>query len=363
MKKIPLICILSSCLFLPSIDSVSAAEFGLFGDVIYSQSDAAEENGAFGLGALDFYAAARLNDNTEVFIEYVFEETQDGLITDLERLWIKRFFSDRFELGAGRFHTPLGTWNRTYHHGAFLQDTVSRPFFLEFEDGASAVLPTHIVGLLSSGTFILDKGEFSYEAYIANGSSLDSSKAKPEIEINTNADPNQDKTLGFRLTYGFDELPLQLGLMFMDNAIAESAEGNSGNWGIAFGETLIEQQITGFDIKSETENFYFLLEYYNLNNDSKVGNIEKHTGYAYYAQLGYKINPTNRLIYRYADLSVDDNDDYFLILNIKNQTRNVIAYRYDLDDSNSLKFELNHSTPDNGSDITTGTLQWSFLVP
>ncbi len=354
---------LIAALLASSINTASAFEFGVFGDVLYYQNDAPGENGAFALGAVDFFASANISDDTRVFVEYVFENTEEGLITDLERLWITRTFSDEFSFGVGRFHSPLGTWNRTYHHGAIMQDTVSRPFFLEFEDGAAAVLPTHIVGALSSGNFILDSGEIGYEIYIANGPSLDTSQNKPEIDINVSSSPGNDKTFGFRLTYSIDAFPLQLGLMYMDNTIAESAKDGSGNQGIAYGETLIEQTISGFDINSNTEYFDLLIEYYLLSNDAKIGSAENHSGDAYFAQLGYKINPSNKLTYRYSHLHVEEDDDYFMILNVENAYRHVVAYRYDIDGSNALKFEYNQNNPDIGEQDTTLTVQWAFLVP
>lgn len=362
MKKLTLTTSIAAALISTSINTASALEFGVFSDIKYSQSDAPGRNGAFQLGALDFYATASINDKTRIFIEYVFEDPGNGLVTDLERLWITRTFSNELSLGLGRFHTPLGTWNRTYHHGAILQDTVSRPFFLDFEDGEAAILPTHIVGALASGTFTLANGELGYETYLANGPSLNTTANQdPEIEINVASDPNSAKTLGLRLTYAFDELPLQLGLMYMSNAIAESAV--NGTQGISFGETLIDQNITGFDIKADTEQFDFLMEYYSLANDARVGNIEKHTLTAYYTQFGYKLNETNKIIYRYASLDGDTNDDFLTILGVNNANHQLIAYRLDLDESNSLKLELNQNNPEAGNSDTTITLQWAFIVP
>ncbi len=360
MKKLPLVSAISTTLLVASINTASALEFGIFSDVKYSQNNAPGENGAFQLGPIDFYATANINDETRIFVEYVFEDPGDGLVTDLERLWITRTFNDEFSLGLGRFHSPLGTWNRTYHHGAILQDTVSRPFFLDFEDGAAAVLPTHIVGALASGYFLFNNGELSYEAYIANGPSLDSSQSKPEIDINVASDPNSDKTLGFRFTYAFDDIPLQIGLMYMGNTIAESGTGTPQ---IATGETLIDQTITGFDIKANTEQFDFLMEYYSLANDSKRTVDSNETATAYYAQFAYKLDERNKLIYRYAALDGKAGDGYLDILGVANTSHQVIAYRYDLDDSNSLKFELNKNSPEVGDNDTTFTLQWAFMVP
>lgn len=106
-----------------------AVNFGLFSDVRLSSSSLEGENTGFALGDLDFYATEEISDNTRGFIELVFENTSSGIVTDLERLWIMRTFTDEFKLSAGRFHSPLGRWNRTYHHGSLVQATITRPFF------------------------------------------------------------------------------------------------------------------------------------------------------------------------------------------------------------------------------------------
>ena len=45
-----------------------------------------------------------------------------------DRLW--------FKVAAGRFHTALGYWNETYHHGTYLHTSITRPVAVRFEDYA-----------------------------------------------------------------------------------------------------------------------------------------------------------------------------------------------------------------------------------
>ncbi len=349
--------------------NVTAVEFGLFGDVNFYKNDAPGENSAFSVGALDFFATTDITDDTRVFIEYVFEDGGDGLVTDLERLWIGRTFNDSLMASVGRFHTPLGVWNRTYHHGALLQDTVTRPFFLDFEDGAAGILPVHIVGALANGEISVGNGELNYEAYVANGASIDSSAGfnplpadKPEIGIGVASDANSSKTIGLRLTYTPDELPLTIGAMYMDNPIAEAGDGTGL---LLRGEDLILQTILGFDINMETEKFILLSEFYSMQNDSRVGDNKSHTGTAYYVQLGYKFNEASRIIYRYANLDFDAADSYFLLLGATAATHNVLAFRHDLDVTNAIKFEINRNEPAaaGAQNDTTYIVQWAFMVP
>lgn len=346
---------------------VHSAEFGVFSDVTFGDSGVDGENQQFALGGLDFYGTAKIDDQTRVFIEYVFGNTSDGLVTDLERLWVTRTFSDEFTVGVGRFHTPLGSWNRTFHHGAILQDTISRPFFLEFEDGEGAILPVHIVGLLASGDVTLSSGHLSYEAYVANGPSIDTSIPVVdgrEIEINAESDPNSDKSIGARVTFtpNMAGADLAVSLFVMSNTIADTG----GMVAAAVGDDLISQTITGFDFGYQRGDFDVLVEYYHLKNKDEVGTLGTKTGEAHSAQMGYHFADSWKAVFRHETLSTKESSDrYFKELGAADATHNVAAIRYDLSDTNTFKLEVNQKNPvDSSVDVTTAyTFQWSFLIP
>jgi len=369
MLKIVKISLIAVMAFGLQITSAYAVNFGLFGDVTYKNSDKAGTNDAFALGVLDFYATHEISDTTRGFVEYVFESTSTGLITDLERIWISHTFNDRFVLAAGRFHTPLGRWNRTYHHGAVLQDTISRPFFLEFEDGATGILPVHIVGLMANGTFTLKGGDINYEFGIGNGPSLNTSTAgfsatlanKPNIDINNTSDSNGNKAMILRTIYKPDDIPLQTAIFVMNSTVAES--NGTGSAVTAKGSAIIDQTIYGFDLSYDNDSFDVLTEYYSIENTNKVGIAGTYTGTAYYVQLGYWVTETLKAVVRYEDLSFDSNDSYFRVLATAEASHNVFVLRYDVDDTNSLKFEVNTTNLKIGTDSTTYTVQWAFLIP
>ena len=131
--------------------SVSAVTFGAFSDVRVESSTQQGESTHFKLGGFDLYANQKISDSTSAFVETVFEDGGSGFGLDVERLFIKRKFNPLFSIAAGRFHAPLGYWNRHYHHGVLLQDTPDRPQFLEFEDGDGAIMPMHAIGLMATG--------------------------------------------------------------------------------------------------------------------------------------------------------------------------------------------------------------------
>ncbi len=343
--------------------SVQAVEFGVFADVTYNDSSQAGGTNAFALGGLDFYARQSIDEKTDAFIELVFENDGSAFVIDLERLWIRRSLNENLSISAGRFHSALGYWNRNYHHGALLFDTATRPAFLDFEDGSSAILPLHSVGVLFEGEVQAGNGVLGYEFQFGNGPSYNTNDGygSGEIEINNVSDPNSSKSPGARVTYSMESMPLALGLALMSNNIAES--GATGVSGIATGETLVEQIITGIDLKYSGDELDMMAEYYSLKNDDKYGSAGSHTGTAYYVQLGYQVTETLKPVYRYESVDFDDNDAYFVLLGTKKETRHVAALRYDLSESNALKFQASSINPKVGESYNEYVIQWAFLIP
>lgn len=337
-----------------------AFEFGAFGDVRYTQET--NQMDTFAIGGLDLYARQDISDNTQVFIEYVFENDGEGFVLDLERMYIKRTINDMVSIGAGRFHSPLGYWNNNYHHGVMIQDTVSRPSFLDFEDGEAAILPTHVIGIDISGQLPMG---FGYQFAMANSTFLDTNQFA-EIGIGNVFDASDDKTLFYRFTYDVKDIGLKLGLFGLEGSVVEfDSDGNASLWGLADGDTIVDQSIMGLDVRYSIAGLDILAEYFMIENAeaSTVGDGKTHDADAYYVQFSYQVTDQFRPTYRYESLAFDaGQDEYFVTLGTTEYTANLIALRYDLDDSNALTLEYKEAKPEVGSTIKTVTLDWSFLM-
>lgn len=353
-----------------SVSSVSyGVEFGAFGDISYRGSTIEGEAGAFALGGFDLYATQKIDENTRAFVEYVFEDTGDGFVIDLERLSITRKFSEGLNIGIGRIHNPLGHWNRTYHHGVLIQDTVSRPSFIDFEDGEGAVLPMHVVGLTATGQFENGLGDFGYEFALGNASSIDTSMAgytasadnKPEIDVNNISSPTDSKMISLRLTAQPKSWPLKLGVFAMTNPVSESSASGVAS----FGERLVTQKVLGMDLRYAAGPFDILSEYSHIANDNQVaanGDPTSNTANAYFIQAGYRVLPSTKVIYRYEALSFAADDTYFQLLGTQEAKHNVVALRYDLDESNALMFEVKRTAIEGGDSYTSYIADWAFLL-
>ncbi len=81
---------------------------------------------------------------------------------ELERLQFGFAPTPTDKIWLGRFHTPLSYWNTAYHHGAYLQPSITRPGIAEYEDGGG-ILPMHATGLLIDGSRERGQTRWNYE--------------------------------------------------------------------------------------------------------------------------------------------------------------------------------------------------------
>lgn len=346
---------------------VQALDIGAMGNVDFTASNQQNYANSFSLGAFDIYGNQQIDTKTRVFFEFVLEDGGSGMGVDLERMFISRKFSSAFELSAGRYHTPLGYWNKTYHHGAIMSDTVDRPSFLEFEDASTAILPMHIIGLSAEGSVTGGAGKLGYQLAMGNSSSLDSTKptnGRSELGLPNVSDNADKKAALIRVVYQPEGVPMHFAVFGMNESYAEAA--TAGGY-LAQGSTLVAQRVAGFDTRYATDKFDVTAEYFNIRNGAQngVGDGLTHTGKAYYVQVGYKVVDNWKVVYRRESVDFDAADEYFKLLGTEKGHKDVAGIRYDLDDSNALKFEIKRNTPDsslNRQSDTTYMLQWAFMA-
>jgi hypothetical protein len=380
--------------------AAQAVDFGVFGDVNYRGFDKANRtrdhrlSNTFAQGQFDLYGTQKIDPKTKAFFELVFEDGGDGYGVDLERLYISRDLTSNFAVSAGRFHTPLGYWNTAYHHGAILQDTISRPTFLNFEDGYGAIIPMHMIGIMGTGNISTGGGDLGYDLMLGNSTSVNtdgvagaadsltsgvSTNGQSTMDVNSTVDPSDKKVVGLKVSYKLSAVPLELGAFVMNNPVVQS--GNPGSMTV-FGNTLtlpdyggdlVSQRVTGGHFRYATSKFDVLSEYYSLSDDSKVDNSGKHTASAYFIQLGYHVTDEWKAMYRFENVNYSYDDAYFKIMGTEKGARHIIDLRYDVSDTNALKFEIGRfETANSGAANVNNTginksytfyaLQWAFMM-
>lgn len=354
--------------------TTQALEFSLFGDISLSSSTADSDTDSFTLGQLDLFTEQKLSETSRVTAEIVFEDPGEGFQVDIERLSVRKTINTAFNIAGGRFHIPLGMWNTNFHHGSLIQDTITRPSFLEFEDAQQGIFPAHIVGLYLDG----NSDHWSYQLAFGNNPALNSqsiSNGQPlELEVKNSKDPSNDKSLVARGSFIFSKGNAELGLFTMSNQVAESGNFNAldplNSALVNFGDTLFEQQVVGIDFRYNADSFYILTEFFNLDTEDNsaivspgiTANPQEYTTTAYYVQLGKRITDRATLIYRHEDLSFDANSTYLDVLGITPVSHNILGINYKIEESHAIKFEINQTEPEVGESFTTYTAQWFFLI-
>lgn len=137
-----------------------------FGDVDYSATDEKGTNSGFSLGQFDLHIASALSHKISYFAEITVNPHPQDYTIEMERSFIRYDYNDLFKISFGRFHTPIGYWNTAFHHGAWLQTTIDRPFQVRV---GGTFTPLHFVGALAEGNIPSGGLGLSYNIGIGNG--------------------------------------------------------------------------------------------------------------------------------------------------------------------------------------------------
>lgn len=133
-----------------------------FADVNFDVIEGPGADSKFKLGEYDTYVTGTLDEQTSYLSEITVEhEGADGWELALERFWVRYEFNQLLSVSAGKFHTAMGYWNRTYHHGSLLFASIDKPT-------SRSLFPIHTTGLLVSGKQT-SGARLSYDLMIGNG--------------------------------------------------------------------------------------------------------------------------------------------------------------------------------------------------
>ncbi len=150
-----------------------------FADLGYNASDIHGETNSFALGQLNLFITSKLSPTVSVLAETIIEGNEsNGIGIDLERYLLIYNPNEYLNLSIGRYHTGIGFYNTAYHHSAWMQTAVDRPFLFAFEDDGG-ILPIHNVGISAHGLIPSGKLGLHYIAELGNGRTSRSKLAEP----------------------------------------------------------------------------------------------------------------------------------------------------------------------------------------
>ena len=294
----------------------------------------------FYVGNLDFYMTPRLGDRTRALFELNTEVSSEGSVdVDLERAQIGYQFSDQATVWMGRYHTPYGYVNTALHHGSWINNSLRRPNFLQFEDNGG-IVPAHTVGLWVTGSTRSGAGKMLYDAYLGNSQAL----VNGVLNMRNAGNTNGKLIVGGRVGFQFNESAtegLTLGVHAFSAHIGDDALVPNATRVLVYG---------GYAVY-DTDRWEHIAEIYLFDNKDLNGSSGTHRSNAGFLQLGYRA-PWGTPYARYERAALSQADPYFAAQAAGvSYHRVALGARFDLDLKTAIKLELaNTRLTDRGRD-------------
>jgi hypothetical protein len=106
---------------------------------------------SFQIGEIDLYLTSQLSQKISFLAELIVgSDATNTFGWDVERFLVTYKQNSYFQIAGGRFHTSIGYYSTTFHHGTWFQTATGRPFMYFFED-SGGLLPVHTVGATATG--------------------------------------------------------------------------------------------------------------------------------------------------------------------------------------------------------------------
>lgn len=282
---------------------------------------------------------------------------------ELERLKAGWQMGDNSMIWLGRFHSSAKYWTSEYHHGQFLQTSITRPSIDEWED-ESGPMPSHITGLsLQHRSLIASDSSINYTFSVGLAPQFSDEELVPFDLLN----PESGHDLG--LTFGMQFKPKvlsesQFGLLMAWNDINVVSESNPALANL----NRIKQFTLGLSADWSRGPLRLISSFVYFNNDMQYvdGSVEDDF-IAGYLQAEYK-TAKDWTIFGRGDLAFDeDQSPYLSLLPVFIAHRNMLGLRWDFKDLQSLAMEIaDSSSQGNGlshQNFKEVRVQWSAVFP
>jgi hypothetical protein len=299
-----------------------------FGDINFARTEHVEGPRGFFEGQLTLHMASELSARTTFFGEISFTPRVDagtgspaatGFNTEVERMIVRFDHSDQLKASVGRYHTPINYWNTAFHHGQWLQTTITRPEMIQF---GGRVLPVHFVGGLVEGAVPAGGLNLNYKAGIGNGRGSVISRGGDAGDVNgdlawlVNGFIKPDRLFG-----------LQAGGAFYDDRVRLSS-------GAEFDEQIVSAHAVW---QKETPEIIF--EYAGVRHRDRATGVVAWTP-AYYVQAAYRLPFGHEMwkpYFRFEHIDVDAAD--LMFAGVPSLDATTLGVRWDVAPLAAIKFE------------------------
>src|SRR3989441_12599807 len=297
-----------------------------FADIDFSATDQKGTTSGFNLGQLDLHLASPLSRKISYFGEMTFNAHANGYTVEVERSIIRYDYNDYFKLSFGRYHTPIGYWNTAFHHGAWLQTTISRP---EMVKVGGTFIPVHFVGFLAEGNEPSGGAGLSYSVGVGNGRSSIISRPGDAGDNNNNRAWVANIYSRPAKLYG-----LQLGVsVYRDKITLPIVLPNGNNF---------REWISAAHVVWTKETPEFLAEFANVNHRNILTNFVTNSQ-AYYVQIGYRLpwfEKTLKPYYRFEHTHTPMSEEVFANQDL---VGSIVGLRYDISNYAAFKSEYRNT--------------------
>jgi hypothetical protein len=319
-----------------------------FIDVQYGQVGTAapddQKQQGFALGNIDFYLNPEYDEHIKSLMEIAFEP--DGItgqiVVDAERAQVGYVLNDHNTVWVGRFHTPYGVWNTSYHHGAQLQTTINRPRFIDFEDHGG-LLAAHSTGIWLHGYSEVGSADrLKYDLFVANGPRITSNgNGSNQLDFNLLKADHASSLVGLNLGYQFREGFMKGWIAGLHGFVTQVNAYASYNYTPLTNPAIAQvgQTMTGGYLTFEGERFNFDSEIYQIADTNRMpGQTGNYTNSLYFIEADYLVTEKLRPFLMFEKTALDSTDPYFTsITDSMSYSRWTGGLRYDLTAAAALK--------------------------
>jgi len=273
---------------------------------------------------------------------------------EIERLHVGYSTNESNLAILGRFHNPIGYWNTQFHHGTYLQSTITRPAIINFEDN-NGILPTHTTGLMYELSSSTGEGAVKLSLSLGLGPEFDTtSRLLEPLDLLGFNDGKNRLSSTLRVAYQPDELgPDDVGIFFGYTTIPIT--------GSTTGE--IDQSLVGVYVNKQSGDLAITSAIYNTYNDVTIVTNNSDNFISGYLQAEYQINSPWLVYSRYEGINGSDSDPYLSLLNYYNDQSIIFGLRFDFLRKHAITLEISEKEFTNADDHTHYSLQWSAVFP
>jgi hypothetical protein len=264
----------------------------------------------------------------------------------------------------GRFHSPSRYWNAIYHHGQYLQTSITRPLIEQFEDDGG-VLPTHITGFMFDTSSNLKRESGLQTVFSFGAAPVIGENALEPFDL---LEPDSDHGAAVDLRLAF--LPDMLGdnqvgiiLSWADLKVDENLTAEQ------LGLLRVEQYTIGAYLDWRWEDWRILTSVaYVDNQDELQTQTLKDDFVSGYIQAELNFHQNWILYGRLEESSGSEDSLYLTLFPNTIADRQVLGLRFDFAKLQALTLEVSRTIEFTGEDTQSdrfgqALLQWSTVLP